>query len=105
MSEHAVIIHFRYGSKNLDSLFALEEKLESAILKAEAGEYDGNEVGMDGSDAFLYMYGPDADILFETVRPILEASGLMKDATAVKRYGPPEEGVKRTQVRLGLSYN
>jgi len=100
-SEHAVIIHFQYGSTDLSRLFAVEEKLEAAISAAAAGEFDGNEVNTDGSDGFLYMYGPDADRLFEAVRPVLEATPFMKGAVATKRYGPPGDGVRRVEVSIG----
>jgi len=36
---------------------------------AKARELDGNEVAADGSGGTLYMYGLDANRLFETVKP------------------------------------
>lgn len=63
--EHAVIVQFRYGSTNLEPLFELEDRLENAIAAAGAGEYDGNEMAVDGEHGVLYMYGPDADRLYE----------------------------------------
>jgi hypothetical protein len=92
--EHAVIVHFNYGSKDLTRLFALEDKLESAISKADVGEYDGNEIAADGSDGFLYMYGPDADRLFSVVKPILDDTPFMRGAKVTLRYGSPKDGVK-----------
>jgi len=59
MADHAVIVHFQYGSTDLSRLFVLEDELERAIAAAGAGEFDGNEVAADGSDGYLYMYGPD----------------------------------------------
>lgn len=100
MSEHAVIVHFQYGSTDLDPLFALEEELEQAIESNEVGEFDGNEVATDGSDGYLYMYGPDADALFAIVKPILESSSFMKGAIARLRYGPPEDGIREVQVTI-----
>lgn len=100
--EHAVIVHFRYGSTDLQPLFELEARLEAAISKAEAGEYDGNEVAVDGSDGYLYMYGPDADRLFEVVRTILENTSFMRDAVVRKRYGPPGDGVKEHVIKIAL---
>jgi hypothetical protein len=96
--EQAVIVHFTYGSRDLKRLFALEEKLEAAITKANVGEYDGNDVATDGSDGYLYMYGPDADRLFEVVKPILQSTPFMSGATAKKRYGPAEAGIKESVV-------
>ena len=36
--EHAVIVHFNYGSTDLGPLFALEDKLEQAIAAEGSGE-------------------------------------------------------------------
>jgi hypothetical protein len=90
--EHAVVVHFAYGSKDLKNLFALEDELEKAILAAGAGEYDGNEVATDGSDGYLYMYGLNADNLFTAIKPILEKTPFMRGAKAKLRYGPPQAG-------------
>jgi hypothetical protein len=101
MPEHAVIVRFQYGSTDLSLLFELEDKLRSAIDGAKAGEYDGNEVAVDGSDGSLYMYCPDADRLAEVILPILEATPFMKGAKITKRYGPPEDGVREVVVEVG----
>jgi len=98
--EHAVIVHFNYGSTDLQPLFALEDKLEQAISAADAGEFDGNEVATDGSDGYLYMYGPDADKLFAAVEPVLKSSSFMGGATVTKRYGPPEDGVRESVIKI-----
>jgi hypothetical protein len=89
MSQHAVIVEFRYGLKNLDPLREVERRLEAAIANAGVGEYDGDELAVDLSEGFLYMYGADADALFAVVRPILESAPFMRGAVALVRYGPP----------------
>ena len=94
MTEHAVIIKFRYISTKLDGLFELEDQLEEAISKAEVGEYDGNELAADGSDGRLYMYGPDADRLLEVIEPIIRASPFMKGAEVRRRYGGANSGAR-----------
>lgn len=99
--EHAVIVNFGYGgSTDLGPLFALERELESAIVAANAGEYDGNELAVDGSDGTLYMYGPDADKLFAAVKPALESCRFMKGAVVKLRYGPSGEGAPEREMRL-----
>jgi len=98
--EHAVIVHFKYGSNDLQPLFELENALENAIAAANAGELDGNEVAADGSDGYLYMYGPNADRLFDTVRPVLESTNFMRGAIVKKRYGPPEDGIRESIVKI-----
>ncbi len=99
--QHAVVVHFQYGRTDLQPIFALEDRLQAAINAAGTGEFDGNDLAEDGSDGYLYMYGPDADALFGTIRPILEASDFMSGASVRLRYGPPEVGVKETEKRIG----
>ena len=96
-ADHAVIVHFDYGSTDLQPLFELEKRLEAAIAEARAGELDGNEVATDGSDGYLYMYGPDADALFRAIRPALEACPFMRGARVRVRYGPPADGVREVE--------
>lgn len=90
MTEHAVIIAFRYGSTNLDRLFELEEQLELALSEAGVGEYDGNEIAVDGSDGTLFMYGPDADRLLQVIEPVVRPCPFMKGAHVRRRYGGPD---------------
>jgi len=85
--EHAVVVKFDYiGSTDLQPLFDLEHLLEEALLAASAGELDGNEVAVDGSDGFLFMYGPDADRLFQVIKPVLGAERQCAPAALVGRF-------------------
>ncbi len=98
--EQAVIVHFQYGSTDLSRLFALQDRLESAIAAAKAGEFDGNEIAVDGSDGYLYMYGPDADRLFAVVLPVLKSSDFMKGAEVRRRYGPPDDNSREVVITI-----
>jgi hypothetical protein len=100
-SEHAVTVHFSYGSTDLSRLFALEDELVAALEMADAGEFDGNEMAADGSDGYLYMYGPDANILFNAIKSVLESADFMKGAKAKLRFGPPNEGAREEDVVIG----
>jgi hypothetical protein len=93
MEEHAVIVRFDYAAESLDPLHDLEEQLESAIVSAGVGEFDGNEIAAGLSDGSLYMYGPDADALFAVVRPLLVAAHCLRNARVTLRYGPPQDDV------------
>jgi hypothetical protein len=98
--EQAVIVHFAYGTTDLQPLFMLESQLEEVLAKTKVGELDGNEVALDGSDAYLYLYGPDADVLLEAIRPTLLAAPFMKKASAKKVYGELGSDVQRVEVEL-----
>jgi hypothetical protein len=100
MSDHAVIVRFDYGQTDLGPLHELEDKLATAIESAAVGELDGNEVAVDGSDGRLYMYGPNADRLFDVVRPVLASATCIRNAVATIRYGPPEDGVEEKKIAL-----
>jgi hypothetical protein len=99
--KHAVVVNFQYGSTDLQPMFDLEARLEAAICEANVGEFDGNEIAVDGSDGSFYMYGPDADRLFDAVRPILESSDFMKGAMVTLQYCPSRDGIGERQVRIG----
>ena len=98
--EHAVIIHFSYGSTNLQYVFALEDLLRSAISEAAAGEYDGHEVADDGSDGSFYMYGPDAEVLLRVISPVLATFSFMRGATVTLWFGPPKRGTPKRVIQL-----
>ena len=95
-----MIVYFQYGKTDIQPILNLEDALERAIVKVGVGEYDGNEIAADGSDGSLYMYGPDADKLFNVVRPVLESADFMQNATAILRYGPPGDGVVQKEVKI-----
>ncbi len=101
-TEQAVIVNFTYGIQGLDTLFALEDKLEEIMEKEKVGDFDGNEIAMDYSDGTLFFYGPDAEKLFAAIKPVLLQTDFMKDATVTLRFGPPEEGVKEITFDLHL---
>lgn len=89
--EHAVIVHLplsdgRFGSSSERvGLFEVQEQMASAIREAGAGEFDGDEMGE--GECVLFMYGPNADRLFEAVQAVLKSSKLAAGGYAIKRYG------------------
>ena len=101
-SEHAVIIHFTYGSSDLTPLFALEDKLQSLLEDSAVGEYDGNDIAADTSDGYLYMYGSSANDVYDVIKATLEETDFMAGATVKLRYGPPEDGVEEMIYKIGL---
>jgi hypothetical protein len=103
--EHAVIVHLRldddgFGSaEKRESINELQDVLADAIDEAEAGEFDGDEFGE--GECVLFMYGPDADVLFDTIKPILKKSPHSKGGFAIKRYGEASDPkAKEVKVKL-----
>jgi hypothetical protein len=100
MSEHAVIVHLPFpDSVDVSDVHALEDELVEAIETAGAGEFDGDEFG--GGECTLYMYGPDADRLFDSIATILRSSPLTAGGHAIKRYGAAADPTaKETRIEL-----
>ena len=98
--KQAVLISFLYGYDELDHLHALDIKLDKLISKAGVGEYDWHEIAMDGSDGTLFMYGPNAEVLFKTVRPTLQEVDFMQGAVATLWFGTPGENTKMIEVEI-----
>jgi hypothetical protein len=99
-TEHAVIIKFNYNIPGLQPLHELEKRLEKTIKDYGVGEYDGHEIAVDYSDGFLYMYGSNAEILFKTIKPVLDETDFMQSAIANLRFGPPADGVREIEINL-----
>ena len=98
--EHAVIAQFNYNKEDLQPLHDLADRLEKEIEKRKIGVYDGHEIASDYSDGFVYMYGPNAEVLFKGVKDILESTDFMNGARVKLRFGPPEDGVKEIETKI-----
>lgn len=98
MGEHAVLVYVKPLADREIDLDEIEEPLVVAVERAGVGEFDGNELAADGSDAVLYLYGPDADTLWAAVDPVLRRAPLGAGSYAIKRYGPP--GAEESRVAL-----
>jgi hypothetical protein len=98
--QQEVIVHFLYGSTNLQHVYALEDLLRIATSEAAAGEYDGREMADDGSDGYLYMYGPDAKALYRAISPVLAASPIMRGATVTLQFGPTKRKTPKRVIQL-----
>ena len=99
--EHAVIVSFDYGLADLEPLLTLGERLRETVEAAGTGEYDGHEVAENGSDGMFFLYGPDADRLLGSIRPVLLSSGLLKRARARLRYGEVGRNAPETVLEIG----
>ncbi|WP_433202359.1 Imm26 family immunity protein [Dactylosporangium sp. CS-047395] len=66
------------------AVYALQERLTAALAGLDVGDLDGNEFG--GDEVSVYLYGPDADRLYDAVEPVLRSLPA-RPARATLRYG------------------
>jgi hypothetical protein len=83
--EQAVLIYFT--NEDLDGSIPLQERLHKLLTESSVGMFDGNEVG--GGELVIYLYGPDAELLFKHIEPTLRADEFCTGARAVIRWGGP----------------
>jgi hypothetical protein len=93
--DHAVIVHIPLSNNGFGTwmdrlrIGRLERQLMKAIRKVALGDLDGVEFGE--GECIIFIYGRDADQLFESIKKILARSSVAKKGYAIKRYGPPED--------------
>ena len=78
-----------------------EQALESAAAEI-AAEYDGNGFPLDSSQVEFFLYGEDADTLFDATAPVIRRAGAEPGSYAVKRYGNADEDPPPRQERIDL---
>ena len=103
MASHCVSIYFKYGRKDMEAFYDMEDKLAKVIDESQTGQYDWHEMAEDYTEGSMSMYGPDADALFKIIKPVLEMTDFMQGATAILRYG--EEGDDTRELTLTITNN
>ena len=101
-SSEAVTVNLVSVSSN--EALALEKRLAARITREAVGAYDETRWhAADGEGAAeLLAYGPDADALWEAMKPIIVASDPKPGSHAIKIYGDPLQPSAK-QVRVDLA--
>ena len=87
--EQALLLRLRLPESQTDdetpTIVALEEAIESALRAHRSGEFEGHDL-RDGVWT-LYLYGPDAERIFESVAEVVRGARLDPSSHAVLRFG------------------
>lgn len=88
--EQAVLIDIplaaEFGTdEERQALVATEDRIIEVL--GSTGELDGNEFG--DSRCRFYLYGPDANAIWDKVAPVVAEAPLPRPITVEVRYGPP----------------
>jgi hypothetical protein len=100
VNTHSVVIWFKYGLKEDDSMYNLGDELAKIVEETKTGIYDGHEIAMDNSEGSYYLYGPNAETLFKAIKPLLDKTPWMRGATASLRFGPADKDSPEIEVEL-----
>lgn len=93
--QHAVFVclQFPIGAlekkSRLDAVFDLDDVLMTIVEKTNVGNYDGHEFceAPDEESVTFFMYGPDADKIYEAICPVLLFLPKLPGSYVLKRYG------------------
>ena len=87
--EQALLLRLRLPERQAGdetpAIVALEEAIESALRAHRAGEFEGHDL-RDGVWT-LYLYGPDAERIFESVAEVVRGARLDPSSHAILRFG------------------
>jgi hypothetical protein len=83
--DQAVLVYVK--SEDFDGMMPIHDKLWALLDNSSIGMFDGNEIG--GGETVLFLYGPDAELLFTKIEPVLRADEFCKEARVVIRWGGP----------------
>ena len=81
----AVLIYIE--GEDLEGSIPVQYALIDRLKDESVGMFDGNEVG--GGKTVLFLYGPDAELLYQHIEPVLRADPFCRGAKAVIRWGSP----------------
>jgi hypothetical protein len=103
MQEQSLIIRFLYCYVDLDALHDLEFYLDEFLENNPVGRLDGHEIAMEGVDGLLFLYGPDAQKLFESIKPILLLTPFTSEAEIFIQNGENESECEEIYFIMGRS--
>ena len=83
--EQAVLLYLE--DEDFDIMLGISDKLSEAIENSGLVMFDGNEIG--GNETVLFMYGLDAELLFQHIEPILREDEFCRGSKVVIRWGGP----------------
>lgn len=78
----------RDGQPKLDAVFSLENIFIEVVEETGVGQFDGNEFCEceEEDSVTFFISGQDADLIFETIRPILMCLPELPGSSITKRY-------------------
>ena len=89
-------VPLRGASGDFELVDGLGERLREHLEASAVGEFDGNLIGQDWG--VLYLYGPDAESLWQEIEDVVRAASPPPGSYVVKQHGPP--GGPETRVDL-----
>lgn len=99
--EQAVIICLQFPigklqqKKALDAVFDLDDIFREIVESSHVGRYDGHEFceGTEEESVTFYIYGKDANKIYQKIKPILQSLPSLQEVSIIKRYSQFYENI------------
>jgi hypothetical protein len=89
---HPIVIKFNYKVEDFNYLDKLQDDIDRAVSFRNIGVYDNYELDEDNNRAIFYLTSTDPEMLFKTIKPILQESPILKGALVDIEMGIAEDG-------------
>lgn len=87
-----VVLYFRHDIRDIIPFHDAVGQLRRLVSDTEIGEYLGDDMAIDGGDAEAVFSGADADLLYQTISPVLKELPFLQGAKVTLVYGPLNSG-------------
>jgi hypothetical protein len=95
-----VVLYFKHDIRAIIPYYDAVERIRQLLSETRAGEYVEDDMAIDGGDAEVVLRGPSADVLYETIFPILKDLSFMRGARVTLVYGSLGSGYPETMFEL-----
>lgn len=110
VTANALIIRFDdYGARfakngvfDPNPMVALADELDGLVTADGLGELDGYEIADDGSVGTIYLYGANAQAMYDAVRETVESSPVTRGGMAFLYFGDVmDEATRVEEIEIG----
>ena len=97
-----VVLYFRHDMRDIIPFSNAVERLRRLLAGTGIGEYVEDDMAIDGGDCEAVLSGADADLLYETISPVLKELPFMQGAKVTLVYGPLNAGTTEKTLELRI---
>ncbi|MCE9546849.1 MAG: hypothetical protein K8T25_15325 [Planctomycetia bacterium] len=87
-----LVLYFKHEIGDIIPWSHAVERLRQLLAETGAGEYLEDDMAIDGGDTEAVFCGPDADVLYETISPLLKELPFLWGARITRVYGSLNAG-------------
>jgi hypothetical protein len=98
-----LILHFKHGIEDIIPWCEFIEKVRPQLAHSGAGEYESDDMAIDGGDCEAIFRGPDVKKLFAVLLPRFESLPFLRQSTTKAElvFGEIESSSERQTFGLG----